>query len=284
MSCTQMNIKYRIKTFLKKQKFDKLWYWLRGRRLVNRKLRYFTFFVGNHRSGTTLTRSILDAHSEVMISNELIIVKYVKQGERWETILGRIERNVKKFKQKPIWTGYNYKVDIHFKKNKTIKVIGDKKAYLTTMLLIQDPPLLSKLIKWSPLPIKVIHCVRNPYDVISTKSRRINQSIDSIITTYFKAEFAASQVGKIVGKDNYFQFYHEDLIYNPHQTINQLLQFFHLEAPEQYYQACSKLIYDRPNKSRYKSEWSEQEKKNVQEQANSLPHLKKYFKDGKLIF
>ena len=185
-------MKKRVHQLLKKVKYQlkTLYYIRKGYTIDTSELNFFVIFLGNSRSGTTIARSILDRHPNAMISNEVNVLKYLQAGANWKSILGRIKENTKKFRDTPFWTDYSYNIQYEESKfsNKKLKIIGDKKAGKSIELLQAHPQLLAQLIDWSPVPVKVIHCIRHPFDVISTKTRKKPQNITLYKENYFRNE------------------------------------------------------------------------------------------------
>ncbi len=99
-------------------------------------LEYFVMFVGNPRSGTTLVRTLLDAHPNVVIGNEVHTLRLMKAGKNWNAVVGRILENSTRFAKNPTWTDYSYRIPNYpTNSQKMITVIGDKRAAGTTYVL-----------------------------------------------------------------------------------------------------------------------------------------------------
>ncbi|NRD89389.1 hypothetical protein C8024_07905 [Sphingopyxis sp. BSNA05] len=89
---------------------------------------YLTLFLGNPRSGTTLIRSLLDAHPAIALGQELNLVELFARGERsWEYMCGAMLDNAARFDADPIWNGYPYGVSYDHGQTSDILVIGDKR-------------------------------------------------------------------------------------------------------------------------------------------------------------
>ena len=154
----------------------------------------FVFFVGYPRSGHSIIGSFMDAHPHVAIAHEFMLMKrwkYLSDDQKesgivnpyfrnqihlfntlyrqcyWDAIGTRSEENAKK----------NYTLDVDYPwqgtYDKYISVIGDKSGGMTTNVFRNSsqrfPRYLSELIETVKVPIRVIHAVRNPYDLISTQ-------------------------------------------------------------------------------------------------------------------
>ena len=56
------------------------------------QVRYFVVFLGNPRSGTTLVRSLLDAHPNIAIANEVHSIRLMEAGKNWQEAKAKVER------------------------------------------------------------------------------------------------------------------------------------------------------------------------------------------------
>lgn len=247
------------------------------------QLNYFVVFIGNPRSGTTLVRTLLDAHPSIKISNEVDVLKLLKAGKKWNTIIGKVILNSNNFLKKPIWTGYSYKIKNQYNK-KSIKILGDKKSAKSTKILVKEPRFFLEFQQLIPVPVLFIHCVRHPYDVISTKTRHNQKSITENSEQYFFMENSAAKISSLAGSRRYKRIYHEDLISNPFKTLKDLLNSLDLTTETQYYESCQKLIYKSPNYSRFSSNWTRKDLEIVEQEVLNCEHLSYYLKEGKLVF
>ncbi len=246
----------------------------------------FVVFIGNPRSGTTLVRSLLNAHPAVLISNELNAVKLVARGLGWNRVLGRLVDNERQFARDPVWTDYNYNVPAAaFDPRSTrVRIIGDKKASDTARQLTEQPELFEQLLDWSPVPVRFVHCVRHPCDVIATRTRRNGQSLQDNVLNYFRCEAAAVTVQEMAGTGNVLRIHQEDLISSPTAVLTQMQQFLGLDDSEGYVGACRSVIYDKPNRSRHTAEWSPAVLMEVQRRAAEFPHLQCYLNGSQITF
>ena len=251
-------------------------------------LERFVVFVGNPRSGTTLVRSLLNAHPEVVIANEVDVLRCVQAGETWQTVIGRILQNESEFAAKPVWTGYDYRVQNDSNANERtqspgIRVIGDKKAGASSKWLIENPSVIDQFTNWSKLANFAIHCVRHPFDVISTKTRRNGESLTVNVDRYFQSETTAA-LQESHQQVDYFRLYQEDLVHETSATLARLLQAIGLDVPVGYVGACEALVYEKPNRSRFQVEWTESLVREVERRVREVPHLHRYLRNGRLLF
>ncbi len=238
------------------------------------QLKYLVLFLGNPRSGTTLIRTIIDAHPNAIIGNEVHILRCMENGETWEKVLKRLCISHDRFKTNPYWSGYSYHIDERIKKTQLF-VVGDKRAVGTIKFFLANPSLLKELFTWSPVPIKIIRCVRHPLDVIATKHFRNKKCIDRIIEKYFFIEKSAE---KLLGSlhCDVIHIYNDQIIVNPKNEILRILNFLELEPDSSFIGNCIDRIYSTKSLSRNKVDWKSEQLKEIESQTKSLPHLYRF--------
>lgn len=228
-------------------------------------IRYFVLFVGSARSGSTLVRSLLDAHPNAIIGNELNVIGHMLRGSSWEEALSAILENSESFSKSPIHTDYNYRVPLENDQSGKIRVIGDKKAGRTTIYFLDDPDLLEQFLNWAEAPVRFIHCLRHPLDVIATKWRRSqgerggsgkpSAALTRMIDQHFLRDGKAARIVGAVGAKHSCKVYHEQLIENPREVLTGLCRVLELTPSPEYLAACETVINDRPHLSRNKITW-----------------------------
>jgi hypothetical protein len=247
------------------------------------ELSHLVIFLGSPRSGTTLVRTIIDAHPNAVIGNEVHILRLLRQGKTWQQIIRKICLNHDKFKNNPFWTDYNYQINGAKNNKKNLKIIGDKRSLGTIKAFVENPAMIKDFLDWSALPVKIIRCVRHPFDVIATKHWRNKKSLDWNIDEYFFAEKNAEHLVNIFKPQNTHHIYHEQLVQNPDMELRKLLTFLELEVQQEFITACKDRINPKSNLSRWRANWQPTQIKIVEEQVQHLPHLQGYLKDGQLV-
>ena len=282
-----------IKRIYRKSRF--IFSYLRSLLIGNfRQKRYsgiesFILFVGYPRSGHTLVAALLDAHPEIVMSMEWAVLSHLRMGYRKNQIFYSIERHSRLFtrKLKNIWTGYSYKVHGMWQgKYRTIRLIGDKLAGQTSLILKADPELVDKLQQETDCTVKIIHVIRNPYDTITTMARRAFEK--SGIKGDMNADFLVPSIDKYFDRANVVQKYkdagkfkildlhHEDLINDSGSGLSGLLDFLEAGIPENYISRCSEAIYKEPHKSRLEFDWSDDLKLRVMGNLRDYKFLQNY--------
>jgi len=239
-------------------------------------LRAFLLFVGSPRSGTTLVRSLINASPEALLSVEVDVLQFMH--EDFETALGRIVENHERFARNPVWTGYDYSMPAAPEPGAAkIRVIGDKKSAKTAHAIHSDPALLQRLTEWCPLPIRWIHCVRNPYDRIATGiiwRKQKGRSLDDLMPHWRAVERAAAKTAEFAGPRGFHRIYLEDLIAEPLRELRALAEFLELDPGQ--LEAARALIFEQPNLTRTQIQWPPELLAEVKAGIEKLPHLHRY--------
>ena len=235
-------------------------------------------FIGNARSGSTVSRTIIDAHPNAIISSEVNVIEKLMQGINKLELFRLILENSQHFATElQEWTGYSYYIPGQWSgKYSSLLVIGDKKAGVTCSLIHQNPGVLNELLRTVKLPLKLIHTVRNPFDNISTKILRNKKGSTFNINRYFLLEEVVFCLQKKLSDSTVFHLKHELLIEKPIEVIREVCRFLELEPYEDYLKVCSKLIYKKPHKTRFDYKWEKKHIKLVQEMMKRYPWFNGY--------
>lgn len=227
-------------------------------------LRFLCLFIGYPRSGHSVIGALLDAHENIAITHEFNILSKFKDFHTKEELFESIIENAKQNAETGrISYQYSYKMpDLSQGSVKVPIVLGDKMGSKTTLLLYDDYTLLAQLESFCSLPIKLIHVVRNPFDIITTKAGYYNGTRAPI--TLPNLEKAIIQIEKeaIINQDllrklseRILTIKHEDLILKFEETVHKLFNHLELEASEEFVQNARKYVYMQPKPSRYKYDW-----------------------------
>tara|TARA_B100000315_G_scaffold252780_2_gene290272 strand:+ start:4045 stop:4821 length:777 start_codon:yes stop_codon:yes gene_type:complete len=242
----------------------------------------YCMFVGYARSGHSLIGALLDAHPNVIISDQLDALKYV-QGDvekqhLFEMILLNSQESVKRGRTRG---GHSYCVSGQWQgRFTTLRVIGDKKGQQATVRMSADPKLLWKLEELLGLPVKLFHVIRNPYDNIATKYlkrlRRGPVDLQTLIDEHFMLCQTVADIKQQVTDDNLLDIPHEAMIENPIPWLQSMCRFLGINCPDDYTTACSKIIFSSPNKSRRHIAWSQSNIEHVRAKMASYDFLSGY--------
>lgn len=261
-----------------------IWGWLHRGDYKN--LKNYCMFIGYQRSGHSYIGALLDAHPHAAVAMEVDALNLVELNYNRNQLFFCLANNARIFTEvlKNIWTGYSYAVPGASQgKFKKLLVIGDKKGGKSSLRLGEKPELFDKLQKLIDLPVKVIHVIRNPYDNISTMCLRyIEKGLpfnEDIFQKKINLYFRKVQINSSLKENNKYSIldiYQEAFIANPKDELRKIIDFIGLENEDDYLGKCVSTTYSSPNKSRYKIEWPEMLKLQVQDKINQYTFLNHY--------
>ena len=277
------------------------------------KVNYVLLFIGYFRSGHSLVSSLLDAHPNIVISDENHVVRMWRtlpeerktRNHLFQTIYEQSYKQavVGQRSTKDCYPSVNYKYQVpnqyQGRFDKFIQVIGDKQGPLTVKVLeyhSNGKYLLSQMKQATKIPFKFIHVVRNPFDIVATQvlrdmSWRIsnkererffqNQYNDSKDIQYIKAKQhvqltkGVMNLIKLSG-DDVISVYSEDMINDPRKELKRVCQFLSVSCSENYLKDCASIVFGSPSKSRNAIVWKDRTKKMLTDLISKTPMLQRY--------
>ena len=219
----------------------------------------YCMFIGYPRSGHSLVGSLLDAHPNIIIAHELDTLYHLQQGFNQKQCFSLLLENSKRFAEEGrMWGKYSYLVPNQWNgRFQQLRVIGDKKGGRTNKRLLREPELFNLLLEQITLPIKMIHVTRNPFDNISTISRkRYSGDLSKAISRYFMLCDGTNTVRAKISKQNWLDIRHEELIQSPEPSLRRLYHFLGEEASPNLLKDGASIIYKSPHKTRYDAPWT----------------------------
>jgi len=188
----------------------------------------FVVFIGYPASGHTLLGSMLNAHPEMLVSNELDVLFYTQNGVPGRALLGAIAAHDAKFarKNRKNTKGYAYAANTSgLSGNRPIKTVGDKKGYPTARRLSTQPHLLDKLARRTGLPVKVLHLARNPYDMAASFRKWSGYPLTAC--TWQVAEMArlADCAARTIPAEDHLLVRFEDILATPERAMTRICAF-----------------------------------------------------------
>ncbi len=226
------------------------------------------FIVSQHRTGSTLLRNMLNAHSEISIAfDEMNIFEPLRKNTLDKLLATKIqtpEALIKAIEEKRIYGTFWKKIDVSgidkallldaLKKEKVLDVQTILKVvlamlchkYKTMHSGVKYPVNFSKskqLKQWFPSS-KMIFLTRNPKAINASKindpatKRRKQKSfihrfaIHYVTLLYFCFEFRASVKVYLENKEDFFKICYEDLVMEQRTTLSQLCQFCGVDFEE----------------------------------------------------
>lgn len=241
------------------------------------KLKCFVLIVGNARSGSTLLGSILDAHPNAIVANETSASANFWRGLNRHDILDEIYFNsIKNRISGRMSEGYEYSIQQKVFDESDIFVMGDKVWNPATLLLHGKYALLGSLEELVEAPIKIIHPIRNPFDVISTMHMRSKAPIPDRILWYFMHCDAVWAIRDHCQKATFMDVYHEKLILSPDQIISDICDFVGVQSKVDHIESCKSLLFNEPKQTRFNNTWDKKDKEDIVNRMSQYVFLEQY--------
>jgi hypothetical protein len=241
----------------------------------------YCLFLGCPRSGHSLVGSLLDAHPNMVVADELDALRYVYAGFSRRQIYSLLLEQSRAFAQAGcIKDKYSYQVPNQWQgRFQTISVIGDKKGEGSTLKLRQWPGLLGRLRETIDIPIKFIHVVRNPYDNIARmflRRREPSRNLPERIDYYFSLCETVAGLKQHISRDDFFEIRHESFVSRPQEHLLELCHFLGVEASPEYLHDCASIVFPSPRRSRIDAPWTDELIEAVRERIERFAFLEGY--------
>jgi len=219
-------------------------------------------FIGHNKSGVSMIGSLLDAHPDVILSDEADALEYVQAGFSRDQIFHILLRQSRREASKGRVTArrlqpYSYQVPEQWQgRYRTLRVVGDSTAGSSTRAFGIQPNLLEAL-KYTMygLNIKFIQVIRNPYDPISAMMVRSGRSFENAIETYFSYCETLVKLREQLDASQLLSIRYEDFVRNGKTRLTEICQFLGLRADPEYLNACTGILHDAPETSRQWVKW-----------------------------
>ena len=279
----------------------------------------FIFFVGYPRSGHSIIGSILDAHPNVVIAHEynlfeklpLIIAHNSTRGqtnltEAAKQLFNQLYQNsyVNVFlngtRSKNKKKGYNLTLNGTWqgRYKDQILVIGDKKGGSSAKLYAEHSTefqrIYNKLLEIIQIPVVIVHCVRNPFDIISSKllvhvrfsqEARLNRTAKfrnitllrkSIKSTFKQADSVSSMTNSVFNKSMVLEVHNHELVSDTEKTMHKLCQYLGIVCSPNYVRSCARKVFPKVSRTRFAVDWPEDLKLAVERRLDDYPFFKRY--------
>ena len=242
----------------------------------------YCFFIGYPRSGHSIIGSLLDAHPEICISNELDAFKYFENGFDKYQIAYLILKNSEEVAQKGRQqTGYKYDVKGQYQgRFTTLRIIGDKKGGLTTRRIGRQPELLRKVQKSLGNATKFVHVIRNPFDNITTMAMRTSSTLFNETFHYFQLCNNNDLIRECVGREHVLDVRHDEFVQKPHHILKKIFTFLEVHFSDDLIESCAAIVYKTANRSRERVDWDNSHIDLVNRNIKRYPFLSGYSFDS----
>jgi hypothetical protein len=226
------------------------------------ELKTYCTFIGPTKSGSTLIGSLLDAHPDAIMADEVDALRYVDAGfsnyQIYDILIRRSRRHALDGRVTARrLQAYDFEIEGQWQgRFQNLRVIGDSKAGMSTRRLGANPALLERLDRVTKdAEPRFIMVIRNPFDPISAMRIRGNRSVENAVTRYFEnCDFLAA-LRQVIDPDRLHMVRYEQFVRQPQRMLRDVCAFLGLSADQEYLDACSAIIYDEPEQIRFAVEW-----------------------------
>jgi len=244
-----------------------------------RNIASFTMFVGYPRSGHSLIGSLLDAHPNILIAHELHALKLIQSGFDRNQLFQLLMENSQMVGAKGRrHSGYSYEVPHQWQGRFTaLKVIGDKRGASSAMQFRNRPGLYDTLKNIVGVEIKFIHVIRNPYDVLTTMTRRKpHKSFDFLVEAFFKLCESVAELKTHDPAESIYDLRLEAFIEDPKFHLQRLCSFLGVESAPDYLEDCARIVFKNPKQSRFDLPWTKENIARVEARMSRFDFLDGY--------
>ncbi len=243
-----------------------------------RDVERFCLLLGYARSGSTLVGSLLNAHPEILISQEADALRYVRPGltrnQMFAIILDR-DRQFAAIGRR--FHGFEYELQGFDQGRYTrLRVIGDKHASRATKRLHSDPGLLDRLRDFVGVPLRMIQLERNPYDTIASLARNRDISISKATGIYRKLGLAVDEVRGRLNRDEVLEVKYESIASEPDTWLPAICRFLGVDVPNNFVQSCFSILEPGGRRGRVQFDWSRADHDAIDEIIALRPALSGY--------
>ncbi len=239
----------------------------------------FLLVLGNARSGSTLLGALLDAHPEAVMGNETLSSQEFWRERDRRSILEEIAANSDRHRNSgKEWEGYQYGIRGSDRKS-VVRLAGDKIWNPATLLLHGDHALWPRLEETLGVPVRALHVLRDPFDVVATMSLRSGASLGDRIRWYFMHCEAVMALSERLDESTLRTVRLEELIARPGEEMTALCGWLGLDAGEDYLNACRERVFARPRRTRSDVSWEAEEIRMMVERAGDYSFLHPYIDD-----
>ncbi len=240
-------------------------------------------FIGHMKSGGSMIGSLLDAHPNAILADEVYALRYIQAKFRREQIFHILLRASQKELLKGRVTArrltpYSWLVPDQWQGRFTnLRVIGDSATGSSTQQLAQTPNLLEKLRKvMKPVNLRFIHVIRNPYDPISIMMVRGKRTFENASEHYFASCQMLLDLRNQLSASELLSVRYEDFVNQPQKNLAEICIFLGLEPTPGYLKACANILNESPERSRRLVKWETDWVKHVKSRIAQYDFLAGY--------
>lgn len=245
------------------------------------ELSTFCLFVGYGRSGHSAIGSVIDAHPNAVVSHELHALKRFSEGvtrsQLFTEIYERSQTQAAEGRTSSRADGgvYHHVIEGQRKNGNTgVTTLGDKKGAGTTHhISTHGLQILEDFESFLGVPLKILHVIRNPFDVIAAgKARGHSGFLETVPLVQRIREYRQGE--------GWLDVYHEEVLAAPDEQIARILSFLSLPVIEQHLAACRAYLFDAPTRRRQSIDWQTDERRAVEDLIARVDYLQHYTLDA----
>ena len=250
-------------------------------------VRTFCVLLGTVKSGGSLLGSMLDAHPNVVLSDEADPMRYVTAGFSRAQLFQLLVKSARREAMKGRVTArrlvpYSLAVPGQWQgRFSEILVIGDSKAGPTTRQMGERPELVEALREvLGTVEDRYVHVIRSPYDPISAMVRRSGRTLDSAVADYAAQCERLLTLRSLIPPDRLLTVAYEDVIANPAAQLGRLCQFLRVKAQAGYLSDCASMVDANRQRERHLVQWTPAALDAVEDLVHRYPFLNRYVSEG----
>ena len=175
---------------------------------------------------------------------------------RQQIIDNIVENCIRNFNSNRPSEGYLFGIRTSKKSDLDIAVIGDKIWNPALLLLAGQRNLLASLQDRMGAKIVLVHCVRNPFDVIATMHRRSGASLRDRLGWYVM-HCEAIQIIIDRCEQSIFLLRHEELVERPHEISRQLFEWLGYPTTDEHLNDIQARVFSKPHQTRLDVQWND---------------------------
>lgn len=278
----------------------------------------FLFFIGYPRSGHSIVASCLDAHPDIVIAHEFNLFPRLLRSDMHDQLVNRTilynglyQNSIRATKVgwRSVEPSKNKGYSPHLNSSNSwqgrfrrLRIIGDKSGGVTARCIRDQPMAFAKvydeLSETVQVPLKALHVVRNPYDMIATqilyrislaKGKKANFSASNqfkdrhIVTQVLnglKTEAEAVSSFNEKWKSVAMEVHNVDFIQDSKGILRNVCKFLNVECSESYLKLCEDATFKEPIQSRHSVFWSKSHRASVNGMIEDHPFFHRYSFDS----
>lgn len=251
------------------------------------EVRAFCLFIGHNKSGTSLIGSLLDAHPDAVVADDMDALRFVAAGFSRDQICHLLAAGARRDFQKGRVTArrvgaYSFLVpDGRQGSYRRALVVGDSTSGSTTRRLGEDPALLDRLRATAGgAAVRFIFVVRNPFDPISYIMVRGNRSFENAVDHYFTNCATALELRRRIGPDDVLTVHYESFVSDCEAWLRRACDFLGLQPEPGYPAACAAVVSSTPQRERDRVVWDAPRRAEVMERMRPFDFLDGYTFDS----